>query len=254
MFVIARPQPLQLDRILERARRLPLSYDPVGLATIRGPQGFRVAENRALIGHGADVFARAVTALQQWRHYELGWVSLYPRNAQVVPGTNVLIVARHLGFWSINACRVVYLLGDGGRLAVGSEVTAAASAAAPAGSDVEPVASEVTPSKSGVDTGRGLSPVAGTVPLSEVGTRSRAARQIAGFAYGTLADHAETGEEIFQVSYDPATDEVAYEIRAVSRERAPLARLGFPIAQALQERFRRDSVSSLRRAVAETAS
>jgi uncharacterized protein (UPF0548 family) len=62
-----------------------------------------------------------------------------------------------------------------------------------------------------------------------------------GFAYGTTLDHAERGEEIFQVERDSETGEVTYEIRAVSRPRSPLAWLGYPYTRYLQARFREDS-------------
>ncbi len=68
-----------------------------------------------------------------------------------------------------------------------------------------------------------------------------------GFAYGTLPDHAECGEERFVVEWDRATDEVAYEILAFSRPRHPLARLGYPLVRMLQKRFARDSVAAMRR-------
>jgi uncharacterized protein (UPF0548 family) len=71
-----------------------------------------------------------------------------------------------------------------------------------------------------------------------------------GFAYGTLTNHAECGEEIFEVRLDPGTGEVTYRIRAVSRPRAPLARLGYPLTRMLQARFRRDSAAAVRRAIA----
>ena len=70
-----------------------------------------------------------------------------------------------------------------------------------------------------------------------------------GFAYGTLVNHAEAGEELFEVFIDPETDEVVYRIRAASRPRAVLARLGRPVARALQARFRRDSTAAMARAV-----
>lgn len=71
-----------------------------------------------------------------------------------------------------------------------------------------------------------------------------------GFAYGTLTNHAECGEEIFEVRLHPGTGEVTYRIRAVSRPRAPLARLGYPLARMLQARFRRDSAAAMCRAIA----
>jgi uncharacterized protein (UPF0548 family) len=76
------------------------------------------------------------------------------------------------------------------------------------------------------------------------------ARSSVGFAYGTLTNHAEMGEEIFQVSIAPASEEVIYEIRAVSKPRAAWARIGYPYVRFCQSRFRRDSIAAMRRAVA----
>ena len=44
-----------------------------------------------------------------------------------------------------------------------------------------------------------------------------------GFAYGTLTNHAEAGEELFEVFLDPQTDRVMYRIRAVSWPQVMLA-------------------------------
>lgn len=84
-------------------------------------------------------------------------------------------------------------------------------------------------------------------PLSPGTVPSLGSAVVAGFAYGTLADHAEIGEEIFAVSMDPSTGAVTYSIRAVSREGAWLARLGAPVARAFQARFRRDSLAAMQR-------
>ena len=70
-----------------------------------------------------------------------------------------------------------------------------------------------------------------------------------GFAYGTLTNHAESGEEIFKVRFDPRSGDVSYVIRAVSRPQAPLAWLGLPLARRLQRRFRLASARALARAV-----
>jgi uncharacterized protein (UPF0548 family) len=55
-----------------------------------------------------------------------------------------------------------------------------------------------------------------------------------GFAYGTLPGHPETGEELFSVRYDPATDEVFAEVTAFSRPGTWWSRLGYPVAAVLQ--------------------
>lgn len=69
-----------------------------------------------------------------------------------------------------------------------------------------------------------------------------------GFAYGTLTNHAEAGEELFEVFMDPQTGDVKYRIRAISRPQAMLARVGQPIVRVLQARFRRHSAEAMKRA------
>jgi len=69
-----------------------------------------------------------------------------------------------------------------------------------------------------------------------------------GIAYGTLTNHAECGEEIFEVSLNER-EELIYRIRAVSKPRAALTRIGYPITRTLQARFRRDSIRAMRKAI-----
>ncbi len=170
------------------SRQLPLSYAPIGLAG-QDRAGFQVDEQEVVIGVGKAAFDRAKVALTTWRHFELGWVEVFPTLAGIAPGTIVAVLVRHLGFWSMNGCRVVYSI-------------------------------------------------------------ARDDPREFGFAYGTLTNHAESGEEIFKVSLHPSTGEVSYVIRAASRPRALLARLGYPVTRSLQSRFRRDSADAVARALA----
>jgi uncharacterized protein (UPF0548 family) len=71
-----------------------------------------------------------------------------------------------------------------------------------------------------------------------------------GFAYGTLPDHAESGEERFLIEWNPEEGSVWYDILAFSRPRNFLARLGYPWVRRMQRRFGRDSAIAMRRAVA----
>jgi uncharacterized protein (UPF0548 family) len=189
MFVARRPTAGEIERFLARCRDLPLSYAPVGLArSNETAAGFDVDEENFLVGAGDAMFDRARRALVEWRHFDLGWTELFPGRALIEPGTAVAVLARHLGVWSLNGCRIVYEIGAAGD-------------------------------------------------------------RDFGFAYGTLSDHAESGEEIFRVRLDPETGAVSYVIRAVSKPRATLAKLGYPFVRRLQARFRRDSAAALRRAV-----
>jgi uncharacterized protein (UPF0548 family) len=70
-----------------------------------------------------------------------------------------------------------------------------------------------------------------------------------GFAYGTLPDHVESGEERFLVEWDKSDDAVWYDILAFSRPNQFSARLGYPVVRRLQKRFGRDSGASMLRAV-----
>jgi uncharacterized protein (UPF0548 family) len=179
-----------IAKFLDQSRHLPLSYDPIGIAR-QTPKGFNADLASQVIGRGRETFERAKDALGRWRHYEMGWVELFPRGAAIEPGTNVAVLVRHLGFWSLNGCRVVYGIGQ-----------------------------------------------------KEHETNF-------GFAYGTLTNHAEMGEEIFEVRLEPESEEVIYSIQAVSKPHATMAQVGYPIARYFQERFRRDSTSALQRAIDE---
>ena len=65
-----------------------------------------------------------------------------------------------------------------------------------------------------------------------------------GFAYGTLPDHVELGEERFLIEWLP-DDSVWYDILAFSRPRHPLVRLSAPLARLLQKQFARDSLNKI---------
>lgn len=67
------------------------------------------------------------------------------------------------------------------------------------------------------------------------------------FAYGTLPNHVECGEERFTIER-VEDDSVWYDIYAFSHPQHPLVKLGFPIARKLQQRFVRDSLAAMARA------
>jgi uncharacterized protein (UPF0548 family) len=189
MFLIRHPSPQTIDRFLRESQHLPLSYGPIGILngdTVR----HTLDEATVTIGHGKADFERGKAALIAWTQFDTGWVETFPRHAPIEIGTVVAVLIRHLGFWSLNGCRVLYTVGAGPQ-----------------------------------DVAR------------------------FGFAYGTLMNHAESGEELFEVFIDPQTDEVRYRIRAVSWPRATLARIGQPIVRVLQARFRHHSADAMMRNV-----
>lgn len=71
-----------------------------------------------------------------------------------------------------------------------------------------------------------------------------------GFAYGTLREHVECGEERFLVEQLP-DGSVWYDLRAFSRPRLWCVRLAYPLARRLQRRFVHDSQRSMVAAVSQ---
>jgi len=74
-----------------------------------------------------------------------------------------------------------------------------------------------------------------------------------GFAYGTLPDHVERGEERFTIEWDPADDSIWYDIYAFSQPAYWMVRLGYPLARRLQRRFAADSKRAMLGAVSGTS-
>src|SRR5262245_1133881 len=106
MFLIRRPSEKAIQQFLRESSDLPLSYGPVGILTESARPN--VDELTIAIGQGQADFARARAALIAWKQFEIGWVEVYPRSPPVATGTVVAVLIRHLGFWSLNGCRVVY--------------------------------------------------------------------------------------------------------------------------------------------------
>jgi uncharacterized protein (UPF0548 family) len=194
MFLHRKPSEELVERFIASQRKLPLSYSQSGATRAEAaPAGYKVDHNRIKLGSGGETFQRAVTALRQWKQFDLGWVEIVPPATAIEVGATVAVRARTFGFWSLNACRIVYLIDE-------------------------------------------------EQPLKKFG-----------FAYGTLPDHVERGEERFTIEWHP-DGSVFYDIYAFSRPQHPLARIGFPLTRMLQQRFVRDSLAALTRTSKRVAS
>lgn len=108
MFLARYPSAALVDRFLHGCRELPLSYgEPIGL--LEPLAHGRVLDDALVpIGRGEQDYARARAALLAWKQFDLGWVRVFPGDAPVEVGTEVAVLFRHLGFWSLNGCRILY--------------------------------------------------------------------------------------------------------------------------------------------------
>lgn len=129
MFTFSEPSDREIAKYISSQAKLPFSYAEVGATksglgvstsdpgagNSTGPAGYTLDHNRVRLGHGGEIYRRAVEALKQWRQFELGWVTLVPHGVKVETGAVVAVKARAGGLWSLNACRVVYVIDEAER-------------------------------------------------------------------------------------------------------------------------------------------
>jgi len=188
MFCLNRPDPEAIHEFLAEQKQQGFSYAHIGASRTTAPSGYVVDHNRVQLGEGRAAFERAKNGIKQWKMFDITWVKLCWPSTRIEEGATVAIVISHLGFWSLNAARIVYTVEDEGTL------------------------------------------------------------KRYGFAYGTLPDHAEMGEERFTVEFHPDDESVWYDLYAFSRPQ-PLARLVYPFTRALQKKFASDSKLAMQKSV-----
>ena len=187
MFSLSKPSPDAIRAFLSAQTDRELSYEHVGASRTTAPNGYVVDHNRVQLGVGRAVFERAKNAVRQWKMFDMTWLELCWPNVPTETGATVAIVVRHLGFWSLNACRIVYTIEEGGAV------------------------------------------------------------EKYGFAYGTLPDHSEMGEERFSVEFHAENETVWYDIYAFSRPRrvsSPRVSVHSCIAETVRRRFEKGDEAS----------
>lgn len=114
MILLKEPSETKIRRFLEGQRSLPFSYPEVGASRDGAPPGYPVNQYRGRLGTGREAYALAVRALEHWKMYETGWTTLCWPEAPISEGTVIGVLGRHLGFRSLNACRIAYTIEDEG--------------------------------------------------------------------------------------------------------------------------------------------
>jgi uncharacterized protein (UPF0548 family) len=189
MFLLSRPTESQIRTALASQRAADFSYLEVGATRGELPFNFTLLRGHIDLGKGSATFARAVAAFRQWRMFEVPGVRLCWPDTPIQSGEVVAIVIQHFGFWSLNCCKIVYVIDEEG-------------------------------------------------PVRRFG-----------FAYGTLPEHAEQGEERFTVEWHRTSDLVRYDILSLSRPGNVVVKIGYPAARWLQRSFLRHSLAAMADAV-----
>jgi uncharacterized protein (UPF0548 family) len=188
MFYLSKPSRDSILAFICTQKMEQFSYREVGYSRQGAPDGYTVDHNRVSLGRGVDTYERAKSAVRAWKMFQMPWIDLCGPEAPIETGATVAVLVSHLGFWSLNACRIAYVIEEHGIM------------------------------------------------------------EKYGFAYGTLKDHGEIGEERFTVEFNRSDGTVWYDLYAFSRA-GVAARLAYPFSRSLQERFARESKEAMRRAV-----
>src|SRR5689334_18507932 len=108
----SRPSAQRVATFLDHQRAMLPSYPEVGLSRDGAPAGYHLDHNRVLLGKGESDFAAACDALRVWRMFPKPWTDITPAAAPIQEGQVVAMLAHALGFWWLNACRIVYVLDE----------------------------------------------------------------------------------------------------------------------------------------------
>lgn len=110
MFFATKPSASRIQQFIEEQSKLTFSYRAVGRTRTNSPPEYPIKHHTLELGKGEEIFESAVKALHQWKMYDQGWIELCWTNLPVIEGTVTAVLVQHYGFWSLNSCRVVYVL------------------------------------------------------------------------------------------------------------------------------------------------
>jgi uncharacterized protein (UPF0548 family) len=113
MFCFAKPSRNAIRAFLAAQQTQPFSYVEVGASRHHAPPGYNIDHNRIELGLGPDLFARAKLAILRWSMFDMPWINLCWPDTPIEAGATVAVLASHFRFWSINACRIVYVIEHG---------------------------------------------------------------------------------------------------------------------------------------------
>ena len=112
MWSIVRPSDAAVQSFLAAQASTPFSYPEVGGTREAFPAGYQHDFNRVQLGTGEDIFQRACQAIRQWQMFPRSWTCPMPENVPIDEGRSVAVLAKALGVWWLNSCRIVYVLDE----------------------------------------------------------------------------------------------------------------------------------------------
>ena len=121
MYSLTRPTSSEIGHYLKQQSQQAFSCPDVGASRNvwanydqNLSSRYIIDHNRVLLGSGEKIFEQGKIALKSWEMFQLDWVELLWRETPIEVGSTVGIMVQQLGIWSLNVCRIIYILEENG--------------------------------------------------------------------------------------------------------------------------------------------
>jgi uncharacterized protein (UPF0548 family) len=120
MFSIIKPSAHKISSFINSQQNKTFTYDEVGISQ-DGPlqadhpisKYYKLINRQFNIGEGEKSYELAKKAFIKWGMFDLGWVNVKP-TTPMVENALVGIVSNVMGVWSVNVCRIIYIVNEDG--------------------------------------------------------------------------------------------------------------------------------------------
>jgi len=118
MFRVGEPDEPFLRSFLERCASASVTYDEVGATRNETlPDGY--AHDSYRVDLGLDAFERGVDGLRAWQAHVGAGVAVWPADAAIIVGTDVVVTAKVGPAYALAPCRIVYVVDEPDRFGFG---------------------------------------------------------------------------------------------------------------------------------------
>ena len=114
MISLSKPSVESIRNFLQKQAKLDFSYSAFDTAEGSPPTGYVIDHTRIQLGEGQQIYEAAKEALRRWDQFQLGWVEGGPKETLIQKGQVVAVLARAIGLWWLNACRIVSVVDESG--------------------------------------------------------------------------------------------------------------------------------------------
>ena len=114
MLISQKPTEAELNSFFLEQSKLDVCYSGVEMTRLgkSGPAQYRRHVADVVLGCGKNTFDDAVQHMKEWHHFALSWILLFPAKPTIAPNTTLLVCANHRWLWSVNACRIIYIIDE----------------------------------------------------------------------------------------------------------------------------------------------